>query len=54
MMNGEMLESVRALFAQDANIVFRMLANFDVFFLGIILFALVLDSVDVTMKTLRK
>ena len=53
-MNGEMLESVRALFAQDANIVFRMLANFDVFFLGIILFALVLDSVDVTMKTLRK
>ena len=53
-LNGNMLDSVHTLFAQDDNIVFRMLANFDVFFLGILLFALVLDSVDVTMKTLRK
>ena len=42
------------IFEGESNLVFTMFANFDTFFLGVMLFALVLDSIDVTVKTLRK
>lgn len=53
-LNGNMLDSLHTLFAGEANLIYKMLANFDVFFLGVIMLALILDSIDVTMKTLRK
>lgn len=54
LMNQEFLANMKTIFAGENAIVYRMFANFDLFFLGCILFALVLDSVDVTVKTLRK
>lgn len=53
-MNPTFLANMQVIFAGENSIVYRMFANFDVFFLGVMLFALVLDSVDVTVKTLRK
>lgn len=53
-MNPIFLANMQAIFAGENSIVYRMFANFDVFFLGCMLIALVLDSVDVTVKTLRK
>ena len=52
-MNQSFLKEMDVLFAGEADIVYRMLANFDSFFLGVLLFALVLDAVDVTIKTLK-
>lgn len=53
-LNPVFLSNMRTIFAGEDNIVYTMFANFDIFFLGLMLFALVLDSVDVTWKTLRK
>lgn len=53
-MNPTFLANMQTIFAGESNIVLQMFANFDVFFLGVMLFALVLDSVDVTVKTMRK
>ena len=53
-MNQAFLANMEAMFAGAADIVYRMFANFDTFFLGVMLFALLLDSIDVTVKTLRK
>lgn len=53
-LNPAFLANMKAIFAGEANIVYAMFGNFDVFFLGVMLFALVLDSVDVAVKTLRK
>lgn len=53
-MNPSFLSSLRAVFEEEGGIVLQMFANFDVFFLGCILFALVLDTIDVTVKSLRK
>lgn len=54
LMNQEFLANMKTIFAGESAIVYQMFANFDLFFLGCVLFALVLDSVDVTVKTLRK
>ena len=53
-LNPDFLANMKMLFAGEDAIVYQMFANFDIFFLGCMLFALVLDSVDVTVKTLRK
>ena len=53
-LNPTFLSNMRILFAEENSIVFAMFANFDLFLLGLILFALVLDSIDVAVKTLRK
>lgn len=54
LMNQTFLANMESIFAGEDNIVYQMFANFDLFFLGCILFALALDSIDVTVKTLRK
>lgn len=54
LMNPVFLSNMQTIFAGEDAIVYRMFANFDLFFLGVLLFALVLDSVDVTVRTLRK
>lgn len=54
LMNPVFLANMKEIFAGESNIVFTMFANFDLFFLGCMLFALILDSVDVTVRTLRK
>lgn len=54
LLNPTFLANMEEIFAGENSIVFAMFANFDLFFLGVILFALVLDSIDVTVRTLRK
>lgn len=54
LMNQTFLANMKEIFAGEDNIVFTIFGNFDLFFLGVLLFALVLDSIDVTVKTLRK
>lgn len=53
-MNQTFLANMKTIFTGESAIVHTMFANFDLFFLGVMLFALVLDSIDVTVKTLRK
>lgn len=53
-LNQEFLNNMESIFAGEDRIVFAMFGSFDLFFLGVLLFALVLDVVDVTVKTLRK
>lgn len=54
LINPVFLNNMERIFEGESNLVFTMFANFDTFFLGVMLFALVLDSIDVTVKTLRK
>ena len=53
-MNQMVLPNMEILFPGENSIVYRMFANFDTFFLGVMVFALALAAVDVTVKTLRK
>lgn len=53
-MNQTFLENMHSLFAGEDAIVYHMFSHFDRFFLGCMLFALVLDTVDVVVKTLKK
>lgn len=53
-MNRSFLANLQTIFAGETAIVYELFANFDRFFLGVLLFALVLDSVDVAVKTLRE
>lgn len=54
LLNPVFLANMKEIFAGENNIVFAMFAHFDLFFLGVMLFALVVDSIDVAVKTLRK
>lgn len=54
LINQTFLNNLETIFTGENNIVISMFANFDLFFLGVMLFALVVDAVDVTVKTLRK
>ena len=54
LLNPVFLENMKNIFAGENNVVFQIFGNFDLFFLGVLLFALVLDSIDVAVKTLRK
>lgn len=53
-MNPALLSSLNVVFEEEGEIVMQMFANFQIFFLGVMLFALVLDTLDVTVRTLRK
>lgn len=46
--------NVAMLFEGENTLVISLFSNFQIFFLVVILFALILDSVDVAVKTLRK
>lgn len=52
--NPTFLANMHSIFEGESNIVYQMFSRFDIFFLSIMLFALVLDTIDVTVKTLRK
>lgn len=54
LLNPAFVGSISALFAGESAFIMNMFANFDRFFLAVMLFALVLDTVDVTVRTLRK
>lgn len=54
LMNQTFLSNMETIFAGADSVVYRMLSNFDMFFLGCMLLALTLDAVDVTVRTLRK
>jgi len=53
-LSAEYLGDLDRIFAGEPEIVFTIFSNFNVFFLGAILLVLVLDSMDVTFRTLRK
>lgn len=52
--NPEFKAQMHQLFTGDAEIIFRIFDNFNIFFLAVILFALVLDGVEAVVRTLRK
>lgn len=54
LLNPVFLANMKEIFAGESTFVYGIFGNFDLFFLGVMLLALVLDSVDVTVKTLRK
>lgn len=53
-MNQTFLANLETIFAGENAFIYQIFANFDLFFLGLILFILVLDSIEVAVKTLRK
>lgn len=52
-LSSEYLSAIDVIFAGEPEIVFWIFSNFNVFFLGAMLFALILDTIDVTVRTLR-
>ena len=54
LINPVFLANMETLFAGEDRIVFLMFGHFDRFFLGVMLFALLLDTIDITVKTHRK
>lgn len=54
LLNPAFIGQIDQIFAGEPQFLREMFANFDLFFLGCILFALLLDSIDVTVRTLRK
>lgn len=54
LLNPAFVGSISTLFAGESEFIMNMFSNFDRFFLGMMLFALALDTIDVTVRTLRK
>lgn len=54
LINQTFLSNLKNIFAGESSLIIGMFANFDLFFLGVMLFALVLDAIDVTVRTLRE
>ena len=54
LLNPAFVGGIRDLFAGESEFIMQMFAGFDRFFLGVMLFALLLDTVEVTYRTLRK
>ena len=54
LMNPVFLTSMEAVFAGEDAFVYAVFGRFDLFFLSCMLLALVIDSIDVAVKTLRK
>ncbi len=54
LMNAEFTSSIRQLFAGDPEFIANIFANFQIFFLVVILFALVLDTLEAVWKTVKK
>ncbi len=52
--NEKFINSLTAVFDKDETFIINIFSNFQYFFLGVILFALILDTVTVIVKTLRK
>lgn len=52
--NPDFKAQMGVLFAGESDFIFRIFENFNLFFLGVILFALILDAGTVIFKTLRK
>ena len=54
LIHPDFLANIPMLFEGENAIVINLFSNFQIFFLIVMLFALILDSIDVTVKTLRK
>ncbi len=54
LIHPDFLANIPVLFEGENAIVINLFSNFQIFFLIVMLFALILDSIDVTVKTLRK
>ena len=54
MISRELLSRLNQLFGQEEEIVVTLFSNFQMFFLGIVLFALAFDTVEAAVRTLRK
>ncbi len=54
LMNPEFVSSISALFSGEAEFIIKVFSNFQLFFLGCILFALVLDTLEGAIKMLKK
>lgn len=54
LINGEFITHIEQIMEGDAAFIAEVFVNFQFFFLGIILFALVLDTVEAIVKTLKK
>lgn len=54
LINQTFLDNLQEIFAQGDGFVISMFSHFDLFFLSVMLFALALDAIDVTIKTLRR
>jgi len=54
LLNPAFLGQINSIFSGESEFLRNLFADFQVFFLGCILFALALDAVDVTVKALRK
>lgn len=54
LLNPAFVGAAETLFVSESEFICEMFRRFDLFFLGCMLFALVLDSIDVTVRTLRK
>ena len=54
LIHPDFLTNIPMLFEGENSIIINLFSNFQIFFLIIMLFALILDSVDVAVKTLRK
>lgn len=54
LLHPEFLANIPILFEGENAIVMNLFSNFQLFFLLVLLFALILDSADVAVKTLRK
>lgn len=54
LIHPEFLANISTLFEGENTVIINLFSNFQLFFLTVILFALILDSVEVVIKTLRK
>lgn len=54
LINQTFLGSLETIFVGEDAFIINLFANFDLFFLGVMLFALVLDVADVMVRTLRR
>lgn len=53
LMNPEFIASMSTLFAGESEVILRIFSNFQYVFLGVILFALVLDTAEAAVRTLK-
>ena len=54
LIHPEFLANISTLFEGENTVIINLFSNFQLFFLTVILFALILDSAEVVIKTLRK
>ncbi len=54
LISGEFLSCLNQLFGQEEQIIVTLFSNFQMFFLGVMLFALAFDTAEAAVRTLRK